>query len=95
MLVDAPPLSLFLLVPLLVSIPCAVEKGRFGGLLPAAVCAAAIATVMSVAIGISIAGYGPTGTSLGAAFTLIQYLPLCLGAVACWSWLAAAVGRRR
>lgn len=94
MLVDAPPLLLFLLIPLIVSIPCGVAKKRFGGLLPAAACAAAIATVISVAIGISIAGYGPTGTSLAAGFTLIQYLPLCLAGVAFWSLLAGIVRRR-
>ena len=76
-LVDTPSPLLFWLLPLLISVPCAVWKDTLGGLLPAAAVAAAIATLLYVGFLIAEVGYSPTGTSIAAAFTLIPYALLC------------------
>jgi hypothetical protein len=89
MFLDAPPLALFLLIPLIVAFPfaLAVHRAAWSHRLVAAALAAATASIISVAIGVWLAGYGPTGASLAFGFTLTQYLPLCLVSVLLWVWL--------
>ena len=82
----APPLPVFLLIPLAVGFPFALARKRLGGWLIASVLTVSVSTVICIAIGIWQVGYSPTGASIGTAFTVVQYVPLSLASVALWAW---------
>ncbi len=86
-LVDTPSPLLFWLLPLLISVPLAMWKGTFGGLIPAAALAAAIATLLHIGFVVATMGYSPTGAAIAICFTLFVYTPLCVLA----AWLTSAL----
>ena len=90
-LVDVPSPTVFVALPLLMSIPFAIWKDECGGIVLAAACAAGAATVLYVAFLLFTVGYSPTGISIAASITLVQYGLLCLVAVAAFSWLRRKV----
>lgn len=94
-LVDTPSPLVFWLVPVLVSIPFAVWKDTFGGWLPASAVAAICATVLYLAFLISKVGYSPTGASLAAAFTFVQYVLVCAVTVGLLTLFRKAILQKR
>jgi hypothetical protein len=93
MLVDT-PLMLFFLTPTLVSFVVYAMSSESHRWVKWGAISAVIATIISVAEGVVSDGYSPTGTTLAAGFTFVQYLPICIVIVALLAWAGRKFRRK-